>query len=56
MHDIKLIRDDPVAFDAGIERRGLEPLSADILRRDAELRVVLTRLSKRRRGAMKHRN
>src|SRR6266403_1928035 len=44
MHDIKLIRDDPVAFDAGLKRRGLEPLSADILRRDAELRVVLTRL------------
>jgi seryl-tRNA synthetase len=44
MHDIKLIRDDPVAFDAGLKRRGLEPLSADILRRDAELRAILTKL------------
>ena len=44
MHDIKLIRDDPVAFDAGLKRRGLEPLSADILRRDAGLRAVLTKL------------
>src|SRR5258706_12529309 len=44
MHDIKLIRDDPVAFDAGLRRRGVEPLSADILKRDAELRAVLTKL------------
>src|SRR5258705_6182184 len=44
MHDIKLIRDAPVAFDAGLKRRGVEPLSADILKRDAELRAVLTKL------------
>jgi len=44
MHDIKLIRDDPAAFDEGLKRRGLAPLSAPVLQRDAELRVVLARL------------
>jgi seryl-tRNA synthetase len=44
MHDIKLIRDDPVAFDEGLKRRGLAPLSAEVLRRDAELRALLTKL------------
>src|SRR5689334_17759479 len=29
MHDIKLIRDDPVAFDDGLKRRGLAPSSAE---------------------------
>ena len=31
MHDIKWIRDNPAAFDAGLKRRGLEPLSASLL-------------------------
>ena len=44
MHDIKLIRDDPVAFDDGLKRRGLKPLSAEALKRDADLRALLTRL------------
>src|SRR5262245_48097575 len=44
MHDIKLIRDDPNAFDEGLKRRGLGPLSGEALRRDAELRTLLTRL------------
>jgi seryl-tRNA synthetase len=44
MHDIKLIRDDPAAFDNGLKRRGLPPMSADVLKRDAELRALLTRL------------
>src|SRR6516165_2426144 len=44
MHDIKLIRDDPVAFDDGLKRRGLAPLSAEALKRDTELRALLTRL------------
>jgi len=44
MHDIKLIRDDPAAFDDGLKRRGLAPLSAEVLKRDAELRALLTRL------------
>jgi len=44
MHDIKLIRDDPGAFDNGLKRRGLPPQSAEVLKRDAELRALLTRL------------
>src|SRR6185295_8428678 len=44
MHDIKLIRDDPNSFDEGLKRRGLAPLSGEALRRDAELRALLTRL------------
>jgi seryl-tRNA synthetase len=44
MHDIKLIRDDPAAFDAGLKRRGLSPQSAEALKRDADLRALLTRL------------
>jgi seryl-tRNA synthetase len=44
MHDIKLIRDDPAAFDDGLKRRGLAPMSADVLKRDSELRALLTRL------------
>src|SRR5438876_7994318 len=31
MHDIKAIRDNPQAFDAGLKRRGLSPLSAALL-------------------------
>jgi seryl-tRNA synthetase len=44
MHDIKAIRDDPAAFDAGLKRRGLEPMSTDVLARDAELRALLAKL------------
>jgi seryl-tRNA synthetase len=42
MHDIRLIRDNPQAFDAGLARRGLEPLSAQILAADASLRALQT--------------
>ena len=44
MHDIRLIRDDPQAFDAGLARRGLDPLSADILAADASLRALQTEI------------
>jgi len=49
MHDIKFLRDDPEAFDAGLKRRGMAPqdvekLRADILKRDGELRALQTRL------------
>ena len=44
MHDIKAIRDDPAAFDEGLKKRGLASLSVDVLKRDAELRALLTRL------------
>jgi seryl-tRNA synthetase len=44
MHDIKYIRNNPEAFDAGLKRRGLTPLSAEILKLDEEKRAILTRL------------
>ncbi|WP_293703555.1 MULTISPECIES: serine--tRNA ligase [unclassified Sphingopyxis] len=44
MHDIRLIRDDPQAFDVGLARRGLEPLSAAILAADASVRALQTEI------------
>ncbi|KTE26691.1 MULTISPECIES: serine--tRNA ligase [unclassified Sphingopyxis] len=44
MHDIRLIRENPAAFDAGLARRGLEPLSAPILAADASLRALQTEI------------
>ena len=42
MHDIRLIRDDPAAFDAGLRRRGLAPLSAELLAIDERARGLMT--------------
>ena len=44
MHDIRLIRETPEAFDAGLARRNLAPLSSQILALDAASRAVTTRL------------
>lgn len=44
MHDLKWIRDNPDAFDAGLKRRGLDGLSASILELDVQNRGVLTKL------------
>ncbi|MEP2551779.1 MAG: serine--tRNA ligase, partial [Marinomonas sp.] len=44
MHDIKSIRENPEAFDAGLARRGLEPQSAHLLELDAKRRAVATKL------------
>ncbi|WOF44226.1 serine--tRNA ligase [Sphingopyxis indica] len=44
MHDIRLIRDDPQAFDAGLARRGVAPQSAAILAADASLRALQTEM------------
>ncbi len=44
MHDIKFIRNNPEVFDAGLIRRGIEPLSAEILRLDEEKRKSQTTL------------
>ena len=41
MHDIKLIRDDPQAFDAALSRRGLKPLSASLLAIDENRRAAI---------------
>ena len=42
MHDIKLIRDNPAQFDAGLAKRGLAPLSAQILDLDQRRRAAQT--------------
>ena len=42
MHDIRLIRENPEAFDAGLARRGLEPLAAQLIALDEERRAATT--------------
>ncbi len=42
MHDIRMIRDNPDAFDASIQRRGLAPQSAAILAIDEARRAAIT--------------
>jgi seryl-tRNA synthetase len=44
MHDIKAIRDNPAAFDAGLARRGLPPQSPALLTIDQEKRDLLLKL------------
>ncbi|MGF1606188.1 MAG: serine--tRNA ligase [Rhodothalassiaceae bacterium] len=44
MHDIKWIRDHPVAFDAALARRGLAPVSEQLLSLDEERRGALTQV------------
>lgn len=44
MHDIKTIRDNPQAFDKEMMRRGITPVSKNILALDKELRALLAQL------------
>ncbi len=44
MHDIRVIRDDPAAFDAILARRGHEPVAQSIVALDEERRAVATKL------------
>jgi seryl-tRNA synthetase len=44
MHDIKLIRDNPEAFDKGLARRGLAAMSSQLVAIDLEKRDLLTKL------------
>ena len=44
MHDIRLIRDDPAAFDAGLARRGLAPQAADLIALDEKRRALATEM------------
>ena len=44
MHDIKAIRDNPEAFDKGLARRGLAPMSLELIGIDAERRDHLQKL------------
>jgi len=43
MHDIRKVRENPEAFDAGLARRGLDPLSAALLDLDKARRELETR-------------
>ena len=56
MHDIKGIRDNPAAFDAGLARRGLAPAAQALLELDEARRANLTALQEaqaRRNAASK---
>ena len=61
MFDIKWIRDNPEAFDAGVRKRGIEPggevkFAAELIALDEERRKVVTRLQEaqaRRNAASK---
>lgn len=44
MHDIRLIRENPEAFDAALARRGAEPVAAMLLDLDERRRAVSTRM------------
>ncbi|MFT8467933.1 MAG: serine--tRNA ligase [Acetobacter syzygii] len=44
MHDIRALRADPTAFDADLARRGMEPVSAQVLAWDEEKRQAQTLL------------
>src|SRR5690606_24547594 len=43
MHDISLIREAPEEFDAGLARRGLEPMAARLLALDESRRALIAR-------------
>jgi seryl-tRNA synthetase len=56
VHDIKTIRDDPAAFDAGLARRGLAPLAQALIALDDQRRAAIGELQKaqeRRNSASK---
>src|SRR5688572_9456135 len=44
MHDMRAIRENPQAFDAGLARRGAEPAAGRILELDERRRAVTTRV------------
>ncbi len=44
MHDIRVIRADPAAFDAALARRGIAPVTPELVAFDTERRAVLTAL------------
>ena len=54
MYDLRWIRENPEAFDAGLAARGLQPLATDILARDELARAKRTALQKiqNRRNAL----
>lgn len=44
MHDIRSIRENPAAFDAALARRGLDPVSGEIVALDEKRRAIATEL------------
>jgi seryl-tRNA synthetase len=44
MHDIRFIREEAHTFDSGLKRRGLDPLSKELMNLDEERRRVMTSL------------
>ena len=44
MHDIRLIRDNPEAFDAALARRGLAPQANELIALDEERRALTTQV------------
>ena len=44
MHDLRAIRENPAAFDAGLAARGAEPAAAPVLELDERRRAVSTRM------------
>ncbi|MBT4045592.1 MAG: serine--tRNA ligase [Rhodospirillaceae bacterium] len=54
MYDLRWIRDNPEAFDAGLAARGMAPLAKDILARDEKARANRTQLQEiqNRRNAL----
>src|SRR5258708_6243866 len=42
MHDIRFIREHPAAFDAGLKKRNLLPLSAELLEIDKRRRAAIS--------------
>jgi seryl-tRNA synthetase len=54
VHDIRVIRNDPAAFDVAMARRGLSPVSSEILALDANRRAAQTALQEKqaRRNAL----
>lgn len=52
MHDIRLIREEPAAFDAALARRGASPAAAALLELDERRRAIATELQ----GAQTRRN
>jgi len=42
MHDIRFIRESPAAFDAGLKKRNLAPLSAELLEIDKRRRAAIS--------------
>src|SRR5919112_3609146 len=42
MHDIRSIRDNPAAFDQGLRKRGMEPLSERVIALDERRRSAIS--------------